>query len=434
MKKFLSVQGIDVNTPEGVQQVVRTARERVKDPTAACEPWYMIVIAWLVETACDAVMFHYYGTCGVNALRSYLEVHSPPKWSESHPSPQMRLWVLEHREPNPKLSGFLDSSLHSLERLRVQAYQHFAPLVRDAVIGELSGEHLKEAVRQTVAADARKRRGRGEPPISSDWDAASAVSSPSSVESGLVASLWVEGDPVSPDGAPLQGDVVEEVASWERRVQHAVDFLQFQHRFLSQVSLEYRESDPDDFEVTNAFHVSLDGVRADERATGRPSRDVRLGRHFIVFRRNSAVSLNAVSGKGSRGIQEMVEVGWGEPFVLHPQEMVLAVTLESILMSDDCNAQVLSRSSLGRMGLLSATAVEVQSGFRGCLTLELVNLTSIPLEITPGQRVAQIVPAAICGQPHRYDGKYQNQDWLPRYSEGIKDKELKIIGNLRERE
>lgn len=152
----------------------------------------------------------------------------------------------------------------------------------------------------------------------------------------------------------------------------------------------------------------------------------------MVFKRNQIATLNSLdTNTGSSQIHESIEIGWGDGFVLHPGEMVLAATLESLVVGDSCPAQVLSRSSLGRMGLLSATAVRVQPGFKGTLTLELVNLASVPLRLNPGQRVAQIVPSAICGKPQTYDGKYQDQDWRPRFSAVSSDWEVPILDRLK---
>lgn len=90
-------------------------------------------------------------------------------------------------------------------------------------------------------------------------------------------------------------------------------------------------------------------------------------------------------------MQSLIRKGWGESFYLHPGELVLAATLEYIVMPADLTAQVITRSSYGRLGLLSATAVQVHPDFHGCLTLELVNLGEMPLAITPGERVAQLM-------------------------------------------
>ena len=76
---------------------------------------------------------------------------------------------------------------------------------------------------------------------------------------------------------------------------------------------------------------------------------------------------------------------------LHPRHFVLAATLEFIGLPDDMSAYVVGRSSWGRLGLVVATAVYVQPGFHGCLTLELVNDGDSPIRLTPGTRIAQLV-------------------------------------------
>lgn len=54
-------------------------------------------------------------------------------------------------------------------------------------------------------------------------------------------------------------------------------------------------------------------------------------------------------------------------------------------------AYVVCRSSWGRLGLIVATAVFVHPGFRGCLTLELVNECDSPIALSAGVRIAQLV-------------------------------------------
>lgn len=424
-------------------QIVRLAREWTSGQLISAPHWYIEVRDWLRETACDTALWHYYDQAGVEALKSYLDLHTPPGASPTHPPPVVRLWVLENAGLPPGFADIIKQSNNPIERARWEAYRDLAPLVRQEVCNQLAGVALGTESRLSVRTKAVACRRAGEPPSSTDWAHEAILEEPASIECGLVASIWSRqadehDDPaeVTPDEVRTRQEArVREEESWRRRVQHAVDFLQFKHRFSAKLR-ERADLDvsKDDFSLTNTLRVSSDGVRTGaSQGEGRPTRDVRLGRHFIVFKRNAAVSLTPTGGAVSGRVQEMVEVGWGEKFVLHPHEMVLAVTLESILMDADCNAQVLSRSSMGRMGLLSATAVHVQPGFRGCLTLELVNLASIPLEIIPGQRIAQIVALPICGSHHPYEGKYQDQDWLPRFSEASRDGELEVIGSLKER-
>lgn len=127
-------------------------------------------------------------------------------------------------------------------------------------------------------------------------------------------------------------------------------------------------------------------------AVGTAALDVRLGPKFIVFQRTDTASIKTFNpGWDAREVQRLVEVGWGERFVLHPNELVLASTLEYLALPGDLSAQVITRSSYGRMGLITATAVQVHPHFHGVLTLELLNLGLVPLELMPGERIAQLV-------------------------------------------
>ena len=139
--------------------------------------------------------------------------------------------------------------------------------------------------------------------------------------------------------------------------------------------------------------------------------DLRLGPDFIVFRHSGISAFNplAEDGQDPRTMQERVHKGWGERFILHPQELVLAATLEYIVLPDDVAAQVLTRSSYGRLGLLTATAVQVQPGSRGCITLELVNQSETPIELAPGARVAQLMLWTVNDPCVVERGKY----WFP---------------------
>ncbi|WP_374457015.1 dCTP deaminase [Nocardioides sp.] len=121
------------------------------------------------------------------------------------------------------------------------------------------------------------------------------------------------------------------------------------------------------------------------------SMDLRLGNRFIVFQRTGISSFNAAQGSSPRAVQRLVERPLTAPFVLHPGEVVLAAALEYIALPRDVGAQVITRSAYGRLGLITATAVQVHPLYRGCLTLELVNLGTVPLTLYPGERVAQLV-------------------------------------------
>lgn len=117
--------------------------------------------------------------------------------------------------------------------------------------------------------------------------------------------------------------------------------------------------------------------------------DLRLGPSFRVFHnfRVEAIDIADVP----QNLTEHVEVAEDEPFVVHPGEFVLGRTAEYIEMPDDLVSRVEGKSSLGRLGLIvHATAGFVDPGFRGTLTLEITNLTRVPIKLWAGKPIAQL--------------------------------------------
>src|SRR3954471_21820380 len=117
--------------------------------------------------------------------------------------------------------------------------------------------------------------------------------------------------------------------------------------------------------------------------------DLRLGDSFRVFdnHRITAIDLRDVPAN----LTSEVEVAADEPFVIHPGEFCLGRTLEWVELPDDIVATVEGKSSLGRLGLIvHATAGFVDPGWKGTLTLELNNLTRVPIKLYPGLLIAQL--------------------------------------------
>jgi deoxycytidine triphosphate deaminase len=155
--------------------------------------------------------------------------------------------------------------------------------------------------------------------------------------------------------------------------------------------------------------------------------DVRLGKHFIVFERSSTPALSAAFG-GARRMQSAVEKSWDDYFVLHPGELVLASTLEYLVLPADLVATVITRSSYGRLGLLTATAVLVHPWYKGCLTLELINLGRVPLELQPGERIAQLA-FQLTGPPSEGPDEHEKYrcNTKPEFSRVALDDETSIL-------
>lgn len=95
--------------------------------------------------------------------------------------------------------------------------------------------------------------------------------------------------------------------------------------------------------------------------------------------------------KPAEDLTELVVLKPNEPFILHPHEFVLGITLERVRLPDNVVGRLEGKSSLGRLGLLiHSTAGFVDPGWNGRLTLELANILNLPITLYPGMPVAQI--------------------------------------------
>jgi dCTP deaminase len=140
---------------------------------------------------------------------------------------------------------------------------------------------------------------------------------------------------------------------------------------------------------------------------GDTSVDLRLGSEFIVMKRANIPCISPLRDTvESRKIQESLLVTKGREVVLHPGELILGASFEYIRLPNNIAAYVTSRSSWGRLGLAIATAVSVAPGYCGIITLELTNVGNVPLVLSPGVRIAQILFHRSEGATP-YEGKYR---------------------------
>lgn len=142
--------------------------------------------------------------------------------------------------------------------------------------------------------------------------------------------------------------------------------------------------------------------------------DVRLDRFFRVFENHKYPFIDPRQEQAD--LTRGVEVRSDEAFVLHPGEFVLGSTYEVVTLPDDLAARVEGKSSLGRLGLLThATAGFVDPGFSGHVTLELSNVSTLPVMLWPGMKVGQLCffrlssPAEHPYGSSVYGSRYQGQ-------------------------
>ena len=127
----------------------------------------------------------------------------------------------------------------------------------------------------------------------------------------------------------------------------------------------------------------------DESLVQPASVDLRLGDSFRVFHNHRASAIDLRDPP--QHLTEEVKVEPDQPFVIHPGEFALGRTLEWIELPDDVVARIEGKSSVGRLGLIvHATAGFCDPGWKGTLTLELANLTRVPIKLYSGLAIAQL--------------------------------------------
>lgn len=169
--------------------------------------------------------------------------------------------------------------------------------------------------------------------------------------------------------------------------------FEFRPGALSGREIEVRVSLPLDHEK----HLSVVPFKAE--AVQGSSLDVHLGSWFVVAKK---VRMSHISIADEQSRKRLQGIGRDEhyvpnkkTFVIHPGDFVLGVTMEFIGLPADVMAFVEGKSTIGRTGLLVATATQVGPGFHGVIVLELANAGTIPLEVEAGMAIAQLVFQAL---------------------------------------
>ena len=134
--------------------------------------------------------------------------------------------------------------------------------------------------------------------------------------------------------------------------------------------------------------IGIDPADGLDERLGPDAVDFRLGATFQVFERTAEPYIDPRRPETARGTTRTVTLATGEPFIIHPQELVLATTLERLRLAPDLVARLEGRSSLGRLGIIvHSTASLFHAGWDGPATMELGNLGVMPVALYPGMRI-----------------------------------------------
>lgn len=125
---------------------------------------------------------------------------------------------------------------------------------------------------------------------------------------------------------------------------------------------------------------------------GEISLDLRLGYDFLVSIQGRRPYINAslngdVENSQVNDFFQDTRRRIGETFILHPNQTVLATTLEYIKLPGNILMNVGIRSSYARIGIYLNTSV--QPGYCGCVSLELINTSKTPVNLCVGAPIIQ---------------------------------------------
>jgi len=144
--------------------------------------------------------------------------------------------------------------------------------------------------------------------------------------------------------------------------------------------------------------------------------DLRLGSAFLV----PIGGVNAVLDPINFPHAHFREIKEEDTLEIAPGSQVLAQSIEAFSMPDDVAGVCWGKSSYARCGLL-VNVTPLEPGWKGVLTIELANLSPLPIRLHVGQGIAQVVffrgnrPQRTYAEKEA-GGVYQNQPGvtLPR--------------------
>ncbi len=181
-----------------------------------------------------------------------------------------------------------------------------------------------------------------------------------------------------------------------------------------------RLSDQDIIASLDKGHIVIEPRPSNDVISG-VSVDLRLGRSFRVFKDHArpyvdvSASREEINQTLEAIMSEEIIIADDEAFFLHPGELALAVTKESVTIPADLVGWLDGRSSLARLGLMvHVTAHRIDPGWSGAIVLECFNSGKLPLALKPNMTIGAInfetlSTPAMRPYNQRDNAKYKNQ-------------------------
>lgn len=141
-------------------------------------------------------------------------------------------------------------------------------------------------------------------------------------------------------------------------------------------------------EKIKSGEIIIEGI--DLKDINGASADLKLGSRFRLFKNASMTHVDSAN-INLDVFTELLEKQAGEPFIIHPGEFVLGEIKERVKLPNNIMGRLDGKSSLGRLGIvIHSTAGNVDPGWDGKLTLEISNISKLPVALWPDRKIAQI--------------------------------------------
>ncbi|RIY32943.1 dCTP deaminase [Psittacicella hinzii] len=157
-----------------------------------------------------------------------------------------------------------------------------------------------------------------------------------------------------------------------------------------------RLSDKDIIEALDKEEIKIEPRPSNDRITG-ATVDLSLGNTFRVFSSQKVPYVDLAGSSADLAKQldalmsEEIYIEDDQLFFLHPGELALGCTFESVTIPDNFLAWLDGRSSLARLGLMvHVTAHRIDPGWSGRIVLEFSNQGKVPLALRPKMKIGAI--------------------------------------------
>lgn len=146
--------------------------------------------------------------------------------------------------------------------------------------------------------------------------------------------------------------------------------------------------------------------------------DLRLAEEILVPKKGSPIQLDIQKGNIAKFWEDNSDkliISESQPFSLPMNKFVMGRTRESVdfpLHDEEVcySARVEGRSSLARCGILvHFTAPTIHAGFKGTITLEIINFGIFEFLLKPNLHICQLIIEEVKGRPNGAPNQFSGQ-------------------------